>query len=179
MAHRTLDAKGMRDALRRLDAVLDGSARLVIGGGAAMVLAYDFPLATHDVDAFATRGGLDLAELDAKAKEVARQLDIEPDWLNGHFVTFTGVLPQDYAARLRPVYEGEQLRVDALGPEDLLVMKCFAGRDKDRSHARVLLRKANDLDLVDRHFNDLVERGYPGAEAAADYFDDLRDLEDR
>jgi predicted nucleotidyltransferase len=169
----------MRDALRCLDELLDRSARLVIGGGAAMVLAYDFPLATHDVDAFATRGGLDLAALDAKAKRVAQRLDIEPDWLNGHFLAFTGVLPPDYANRLRVVYEGEHLRADALGPEDLLVMKCFAGRDKDRSHARVLMRRADDLDLVDRHFNDLVERGYPGAEAAADYFDDLRDLEDR
>jgi hypothetical protein len=169
----------MREALARLDAALDQPARLVIGGGAAMVLAYDYPLSTHDVDAFATQGGLDLAALEVKAKQVARQLDIEPDWLNGHFVTFTGVLPNDYAKRLRPVLAGKQLRVDALGPEDLLVMKCFAGRDKDRSHARVLLRIAPDLDRVDAHFNELIERGYPGADAAADYFDDLRELEDR
>jgi hypothetical protein len=180
MPHRPLDADGMREALRSLDDLLDRPARLVIGGGAAMVLAYDFTFAMQGVvDAFATRGGLDLATLDAKAQQVAQRLDIEPDWLNGHFLTFTGVLPPDYATRLRVVYDGQHLRVDALGPEDLLVMKCFAGRDKDRSHARVLLRRATDLDLVDRHFNDLVERGYPGAEAAADYFDDLRDLEER
>jgi hypothetical protein len=169
----------MREALHRLDARLDRAARLVIGGGAAMVLAYDFPLATHVVDAFATKGGLDLATLDTLAKAVAADLDIEPDWLNGHFVTFTGVLPADYATRLRSVHSGQRLQVDALGPEDLLVMKCFAGRDKDRSHARVLLRIATDLDRVDVQLNDLIDRAYPGAEAAADYFDDLRDLEDR
>lgn len=85
------------------------------------------------------------------------------------------MLPRDYATRLRPVFQGEHLQVDALGPEDLLVMKCFAGRDKDLPHARKLLRLATDLNVVDRQLEYLVERRYPGAERAADYFDDLRD----
>jgi hypothetical protein len=46
---------------------------------------------------------------------------------------------------------------------------------EDRPHARRLLRIASDLNLVDRHLSHLVERGHPGAEVAADYFDDLRD----
>ncbi len=167
----------MRDALARLDARLDRPARLVIGGGAAMVLAYDHPLATQDVDAFAVSGSPRMSELDAAAKQVAADLDIEPDWLNPYFETFTGVLPSDYETRLRRVYEGEHLIVDALGPEDLLVMKCFAARDKDLPHARRLLRLATDLGRVDRHLSELVERRYPGAELAADYFDDLRDDE--
>jgi hypothetical protein len=85
------------------------------------------------------------------------------------------VLPRDYASRLRLVFAGEQLRVDALGPEDLLVMKCFAGRDKDLPHARKLLREASDLNIVDQQLAHLIERRYPGAERAADYFDDLRE----
>ncbi len=165
----------MRKALAALDRHIDAPARLVIGGGGAMVLAYDHPLATQDVDAFAARGGLGIAELERAAKQVARELDIEPDWLNGHFETYTGVLPEGYSARLRRVHDGERLTVDALGPEDLLVMKCFAGRDKDRSHARTLIRLAEDLRLVDAHLAHLVERGYPGAQKAVDYFDDLRD----
>jgi hypothetical protein len=167
----------MRQALAALDERLTRPARLVVGGGAAMVLAYDHPLATQDVDAFAAAGGLTIAELDREAKHVAKLLDIEPDWLNAHFETYTGVLPGDYATRLRRVFSGERLIVDALGPEDLLVMKCFAGRDKDRPHARKLLRIANDLSIVDRQLHHLVERRYPKAERAADYFDDLRDAE--
>lgn len=66
--------------------------------------------------------------------------------------------------------------MDALGPEDLLVMKCFAGRDKDLPHARTLARRDDvDLDLVDAHLSRLVESRYPRAERAADYFDGLRD----
>jgi hypothetical protein len=175
MSHLPLDPKRMRRALADLDALLQEQARLVVGGGAAMVLAYNHPIATQDVDAFAARGGLRMGELDQLAKRVAKQLDIEPDWLNGHFETFAGVLPGDYATRLRPVYKGKQLQVDALGPEDLLVMKCFAGRDKDRPHARALMKVAGDLSIVDRQLELLASKRYPGAQKAADYFDDLRD----
>jgi hypothetical protein len=175
MAHLSLDSRRMRRALADLDALLESRAHLVVGGGAAMVLAYDHPIATQDVDAFAVRGSLRIGELDQLAKRVAKQLDIEPDWLNGHFETFAGVLPSDYATRLRPVYRGEHLQVDALGPEDLLVMKCFAGRDKDRPHARALLKVASDLGVVDRQLELLASKRYPGAQKAADYFDDLRD----
>ena len=165
----------MLRALTLLDQRVTEPARLVIGGGAAMTLAYKHPIATQDVDAFAAKGGLRMGELDAAAREVADELQIESDWLNAHFETFTIVLPRDYATRLQLVFEGEHLRVDALGPEDLLVMKCFAGRDKDRPHARKLLRLAKDLSIVDKQLEYLVERRHPGAERAADYFDDLRD----
>ncbi len=69
-----LDEKRMRLALERLDAEVDQPARLVIGGGAAMILAYGHTLATQDVDAFAAKGGATIAELDAAAKRVAAEL---------------------------------------------------------------------------------------------------------
>ncbi len=176
MAHRALDHDLMLEAFRELDTRLPSPTRLVIGGGAAMVLAFDHPLATQDVDAFTARGGLTIAELDEAAKQTARDLDIEPDWLNPHFETYTHVLPADYATRLRNVFRGERLTVDSLGPEDLLVMKCFAGRDKDLPHARALMRTPGlDITIIDRHISSLAERGHRGADAAADFFDDLRD----
>jgi hypothetical protein len=175
MTRLPLDHDRMLRALSSLDQRAQGPALLVVGGGAAMVLAYQHPIATQDVDAFAAKGGLRMAELDAMARAVAEELQIEPDWLNAHFETFTAVLPRDYATRLRSVYAGKHLRVDALGPEDLLVMKCFAGRDKDLPHARKLMHAATDLSVVDRQLAYLIERRYPGAERAADYFDDLRD----
>lgn len=178
MSRLPLDLQRMRRALERLDAAMETPARLVVGGGAAMVLAYDHPVATADVDAFSVRGGPRVGELDALAHRVADQLGIEPDWLNGHFETFTAVLPADYGARLRSVLRGKHLEVDALGPEDLLVMKCFAGREKDRPHARKLIRLATDLSVVDRQLELLVSKRYPGAQKAADYFDDLRDEAD-
>jgi predicted nucleotidyltransferase len=178
MARLPLDPPRMRRALHMLDARMPKSARLVVGGGAAMVLAYDHAIATQDVDAFAASGGLRIGELDSIAREVAQELNIASDWLNAHFETFTAVLPADYSTRLRTVYTGKHLQVDALGPEDLLVMKCFAGRDKDRPHARKLIKLAGNLDIVDRQLAELAFKRYPGAQKAADYFDDLRDEAD-
>jgi hypothetical protein len=173
--HRLLDRPTLLESFRLLDTEIPSAARLILGGGAAMVAAYGHTLATRDVDATTTKGSLSMADLDAAAKRVARRLDLEPDWLNPYFDVYTPVLPPDYATRLRRVYDGKNLRVDALGPEDLLVMKCFAGRDKDRPHARRLLRLAKDLDVVDRRLGELLEARYPGAERAADAFDDLKD----
>ena len=44
------------------------SPEQVVGGGAAMVLAYDYPLATHGIDAFISAGGLRMADLDEAAR---------------------------------------------------------------------------------------------------------------
>ncbi len=54
-------------------------------------------------------------------------------------------------------------------------MTCFAGGDKDRPHARKLIKLAGDLSIVDRQLELLADKRYPGAQKAADYFDDLRD----
>jgi hypothetical protein len=106
---------------------------------------------------------------------VARDLGLAPDWVNPHYETFAHVLPADYGTRLREVFAGEKLRVMALGVEDLLVMKCFAGREKDVGHARALLRRKPDLRIVERRIEELVDKGVSGASDAADFLDDLRE----
>ena len=171
--HKNLDRSLALRAVAALDARLAEPVRLVLGGGTAMILAHGHPVSTTDADVFPVRGTLN--DLAPHASTVAKELDLEPDWLNPWFTTFTHVLPSDYGARLVRVYEGPKLAVDALGAEDLLVMKCFAGRDKDRPHLLRLLKQAKDLDLVDRHLSALVEKRIPGAEKAADLFDDMRE----
>lgn len=52
-------------------------------------------------------------------------------------------------------------------------MKCFAGRDKDRGHARALLREKPDLPIVEGRLSALAEKGVKGAQGALDFFDDL------
>lgn len=171
--HRRFDRALALQAFRALDARLHEPVRLVLGGGTAMILAHGHPVATTDADVFPTRGTLQ--DLAPHALAVARELDLEPDWLNPWFTTFTHVLPGDYASRLITVYEGPNLRIDALGAEDLLVMKLFAGRDKDRPHTIRLLKQARELDVVDRQLSELLEKRIPGAQKAADLFDDLRE----
>jgi hypothetical protein len=138
-----------------------------------MLLAYGLPARTTDVVAYPVTGSLD--DLAPIVHEVAREVGLVPDWLNPHFETFAHVLPADYGSRLREVFAGKRLRVMALGVEDLLVMKCFAGREKDVGHARALLRRKPDLGIVERRVEELVERGVPGALDAADFLGDLRE----
>jgi hypothetical protein len=166
-----LDATRLRDAFQALDARLHRPVDLVVGGGTAMMLAYRLPVRTMDVDAYPREGSLD--DLLPAIRAVARERGLPPDWINPHFETFAHVLPPDYGTRLRPIFEGVRLRALALGVEDLLVMKCFAGREKDVGHARALLKRSPDLGLVERRIQTLADRGVPGAQDALDFLDDL------
>ena len=166
-----LTEKKLLKAFRSLDAALPAPVTLIVGGGTALMLAYHVPVRTTDVDAYPRSGSPD--DLDSYIKAVARREQLPADWINPHFATFAHVLPQDYGSRLRGIYAGERLTVEALGPEDLLVMKCFAGRAKDVGHARALLKLKPDLQLVEARLQELIDRHLPGAEDAADFLDDL------
>ncbi len=161
----------LQKAFRAVDRLLDRPITLIVGGGTAMMLAYRLPVRTMDVDAYPREARLD--EILPVIRSVAKELGLPPDWINPYFETFAHVLPADYGARLVPVFEGERLRALALGAEDLLVMKCFAGREKDVSHARALLKQKPDLGIVERRLQELADRGVSGAQDALDFFDDL------
>jgi hypothetical protein len=166
-----LDAARLGAAFAALDDVLDREVTLIVGGGTAMMLAYHLPVRTSDVDAYPKEGTLE--DIAPAVRAVARQLGLPSDWLNPHFETFAHVLPADYGQRLRPVFEGRRLRAMALGAEDLLIMKCFAGREKDVGHARALVRRRPDLGLVEARLQALADRGVVGADAALDFFDEV------
>jgi hypothetical protein len=166
-----LEAGQLRLAFAALDRLLERPVTLIAGDATAMLLAYRLPVRTTDVDAYPREARLE--ELQPAIRAVAREYGLAPDWINPHFETFAFVLPPDYGSRLRPIHEGERLRVMALGVEDLLVMKCFAGREKDVGHARALLKRAPDLGIVERRIQELAEKGVSGAQDALDFLDDL------
>lgn len=168
-----LTREAVDGAFGALDALLPHPVTLIVGGGTAMMLAYAIPVRTTDVDAYAK--GIPLEEIDPFVKRVARERHLVADWLNPHFSTFAHVLPADYGARLKTIWSGKRLTVQALGVEDLLVMKCFAGRDKDIGHARALLKRKPRLEVVERRLDELIEKRVPGASEAADFLDDLRE----
>jgi hypothetical protein len=166
-----LEVDQLRAAFAALDEALQRPITLIVGGGTAMLLAYRLPVRTTDVDAYPRETRLE--EIQPAIRAVARERGLAPDWINPHFETFAFVLPPDYGSRLRPIFEGERLRVMALGVEDLLVMKCFAGREKDVGHARALLKRKPDRGLVERRIQELAEKGIRGAQDALDFLDDL------
>jgi hypothetical protein len=169
-----LTSELMTLALEALNKKLKAPIRLIIGGGGAMILAHGFPLVTSDIDGIPGQG-MSAEELDPYIKEVAEELKLPHDWLNPYFVTFTHVLPRDYSTRLITVFKFSHLTVEALSKDDLLIMKCFAGRLKDQPHVRALLRAGASPQFVEKQIEDLRDKGIPGAEAALDFLDELRD----
>ncbi len=169
----------MKKALARLDQKLNAAqikdVKLLIGGGGAFGLAYQVPLHTADIDGVPFQSKITQAQLDPFVKESGRELEISPDWLNPYFETFLGSLPSDYGSRLVEVFRGKSLVVFALGLEDLLVMKCFAGREKDMPHAKILLRKGANINFVEAHLRSLLQKSYPGAQNALDFLLEAED----
>ncbi len=169
----------MEKAIKKLDHKLTEAGyqdiKLLIGGGAAFSLAYQVPLQTADIDGVAFKSPITPAEFDKCVKATAQDLKISPDWLNPYFETFLGCLPKDYGDRLNSIYQGKALEAFALGMTDLLIMKCFAGREKDLPHAKVLIRKGADVNLAERHIRSLLKKKRPGASQALEFLIDAEE----
>lgn len=174
----SLTAHKMKEALNKLDELISGKdpdirVRLIVGGGSAMILAHQFPLSTSDIDAVPK--GMEIQDLDVLVKEVARLLTLPQDWLNPYFSTFMYTLPPDYGTRLIEVFSGKALSALALGLEEMLIMKCFAHRQKDVGHAKALIRKGAKIKSVEKWLLSLKARNIPGSDQAIDFLGDLQD----
>lgn len=174
-----MNAALMEQALALLDEKLlkknIHDVQLLIGGGGAFALAYKIPIHTVDIDGVPFRSKVDTAQLDLLVKETGRELGISPHWLNDYFGTFLICLPSDYGDRLQLVFSGKALKAFALGKTDLLIMKCFAGREKDLLHAKLLIQKGADLSQAEAHIESLIEKRIPGAQEALDFLLDVEE----
>jgi hypothetical protein len=136
MKDKLLGREAIHAAFRALDEALDPADeephRLVIVGGAAMVVLYDARPATEDVDAVI----VDRETLQASRK-IANALRLPEDWLNDGAKGFMHGIKIGES-----LYEGPNLCVAALAPEQMLAMKLGAWRDDiDIEDARLLLSK--------------------------------------
>ena len=91
-------------------------------------------------------------------------------------MSFSYVLPKDYDERLIPIFKGKNMNAFALGVEDLLILKCFAGRERDIGHARFLIKKCKNLTLIEKHLESLLDQRVPKAQEALDFFDEIKEL---
>jgi aryl carrier-like protein len=98
--------------------------------------------------------------------------------LNPYCATFSHTLPSDYGNRLICVFQGERIEVLALGREEMLIMKCFAHRQKDVGHAKALIQAGADADRVFEHIEQLRKKGIPLADKAQDFLEDVMEQVD-
>ena len=172
-----IDEKIALKAFESLDLMLSvhkiSPFKLIVGGGASIVLAHKYPEATADIDGVPT---MDFVELDPFVVQVGKKLSIPADWLNPHYQSYMHRLPKDYGSRLINVFNGAVFKVECLGATDLLIMKLLAGRSKDERHIRFLLKSRTvELDVVEKHLEVLIREGEKEAQQALDKFDDLVD----
>ena len=166
----------MKRALNRLDELIGEQTTLIMGGGGAMILAHGFPKGTTDIDAVPK--GKDPSSLEKWVKQIAEEQKIPHDWLNPYFSTFVHCLPSDYGQRLIEVFKGSKLSVQALGLEEMLLMKCFAHRQKDIPHAKALLIAGADIGFVEARIEELLKKRIPKSQEALDFLQDVRVLID-
>ena len=55
----------------------------------------------------------------------------------------------------------------------MLIMKCFAHRQKDVGHAKALIKGGADVDAVETQIEALAKKGIPGTTAAMDFLQDI------
>ena len=162
-------------ALKRLDELAPKTFEMVIGGGVAMLCAYDSPLHTWDVDAILKHITLD--QIKKAATQVAKELNLPADWLNSWFSSFTHNLPPDFSDRLQLIFKGKKITGYALGKEDLLILKCCAHRTKDKGHARLLIRKKTNHRFVMKHLEQLLRKKLLPDAKPIEFLEDLLDEE--
>ncbi len=106
---------------------------LYVVGGAAIALAYNLRRTTRDVDAvFEPK-----QEIYQAAAEVARDRNLDGDWLNDSVKGLLGG-PDPHETH---IFELPGLRVEAASPQMLLALKVLAHRaNEDRDDLRLLVR---------------------------------------
>lgn len=174
---KVFDDNLIQRAFKELDERLEkrGMAPVLalLGGGGALIAAYQFRDQTSDVDILLYNKTL--SEIQAEIEAVAKSLKLPADWANPYFSTFTIYLPKDYQTRTRPVFSGKVIKVEALGVEDLLIMKFMANRKKDYSHIRFLLTLKPNLKIVEERLEQLEEIFPDEAKKAIELYDELTD----
>jgi len=126
------DRATLETALQMLGEIALSEGKTVeisIYGGSALMLTFDWRIATRDVDAVFEADKQAVRRL---AKLVADRMDLDPDWINDGVKVFLSASDHSAAAkRLYRTYPSEAqpgLRVLLASPEYLFAMKCRAMR---------------------------------------------------
>ncbi|MCZ0931814.1 MAG: DUF6036 family nucleotidyltransferase [Oligoflexia bacterium] len=162
-------------ALKKLDQLAPRPFEMIVGGGAAMICAYESPLSTVDIDAVLKP--VSINEIKPAVQKIAKDLNLPVDWLNTWYSSFTHNLPQDFRDRLHFIFKGKKIKAYALGAEDLLILKCCAHRTKDIGHARILIRKKANPVFVRNHLEKLMKKKLLQNNKAIEFLNDILDLE--
>lgn len=108
------------------------SFEAVVVGGSALALLGIIDRPTRDVDVLFPGVSNDIAEAARRfaAEMSARGQRLDPDWVNAGPAQVAAALPAGWERRLRPLFDGEAIRLQTLAQNDLLLTKLFALCDR-------------------------------------------------
>jgi len=133
------------NALKELDNEVATDYKIVIVGGAAMIIHFGARRATRDVDAIVE--GDNLREIRDASKRVADKFGLDHDWLNDSVKGFAIVLPPDFHRRITKLELGlRRIEIFVLGIAEQLIMKIVALREQDLEDIEVLLPQLTEED---------------------------------
>jgi hypothetical protein len=166
---RAFNRQSLEQALRELGrrTYAEGKTiEIAIYGGSALILTYDWHVATRAVDAVFESDRQTVRRI---AAEIAEETGWDPDWLNDGVKGFLSAADADPAAkRLFETYPSEDqpgIRVTVANPRYLFAMKCRAMRiggveaSSDVDDIRALAREIGISSAQDAL--DLVGQFYP------------------
>jgi len=133
------------NALKELDRQVTYHFKIVIVGGAAMIIHFGATRATRDVDAIVE--GDNLREIKNASKIVADKFQLDDDWLNDSVKGFANILPPDFHKRITKLeLDLYNLEIFVLGISEQLIMKIVALREQDLEDIEVLLPQLTEND---------------------------------
>lgn len=146
---------------------------LTVGGGGALLIEYNYPGSTVDIDAVPST--IEFEQIKPFMEEVSRELHIAPDWLNPYYQSFTVYLPRDAKDRMHTSFQGKVITVKTLGAEEILLMKLMAARAKDLGHIKHLLKLKPNLQIINDRLDELQKMFPKESSRAQDLLDELTD----
>ncbi len=136
-----LSENQLHEALTLLGALLEESSipiSLVVAGGSALLAQKITSRTTHDVDVIALDGGETRAHpfpevLTTAAAEVAKELQLDSNWLNNSISLFLGrdQLPELIWWSFDTRAYGTCFRVSYIKRDGLILLKIYAALDRD------------------------------------------------
>jgi hypothetical protein len=131
--------------LQALDRHLEGPGTIRLLGGAALILGYGLDRATEDVDLLQdeaeVRALIETAEFGAALEATNRELEPRGLYLTHIWGPEQLILSSGWRARCRPLTLAslQKLRLEVLGPADLLISKLARADDGDLRDMEYLL----------------------------------------
>jgi len=140
-----MDKSLLISALKELDRQVTCHFKIVIVGGAAMIINFGSTRATRDIDAIFE--GDNLREIKTAVKNVAEKFQLDDDWLNDSVKGFANILPPDFQSRtIKLELNLYNIEVFVLGIAEQLIMKIVALREQDLEDIDLLLLQLKDED---------------------------------